>query len=1359
MATLIFLGSAMATQTAVGPWNKVTTVTSGLNNPSGITRDSSGNLYIAETGNHLIKKIDTSNNVTTVAGSTPGYQEGTGTNARFNSPEGITFNDLLWVADTTNNRVRSVRLDNNQTSTLAIGFSKPSGITKKGNTIYIADTNNHCIKRIFANSNSPQIVAGISGSGGFNNGTGTSAQFQNPKGIAEDDAGNLYIADTNNNRIRKIDISNNVTTVAGSTQGYQEGMGTNAKFDQPQGITVDSLGNLYVSDTNNSRIRKITPSGAVSTIAGDGTSNHTDGFGIYSQFQNPKGIAVDSSKNLYITEQQGYVRKMHSDKINITNITLAIPSGLITLTGNTTYTEMFGVLGSEIDTNSKILTYNGATATFNGHITGTGSFTKNGGGTLTLTGINTYTGGTTISSGVLNGPVQSWGLGNIVNNASLVANQGSNATFNGNITGTGSFTKNGSGTLTLTGTNTYTGDTIIGGGTLIGGNRAFGDVTTSSNIFIGGNTLIFDGDGDSYKALRGSGSFQKTGSGIFELLNTTSDYTASTIVNGGTLRGEATVFGNTTGITVNTGATFNLHNSNSLAASFAKTISGVGSFLKTGQGEINVTPTTMTGFSGITTVNEGILRGNVSSFGTALSITTTNTGLLTLSQSTAGSFSKMITGTGKVGIDGIGEITLTNTSNDYSGGTDITANSKLKGTALSSGCPFGTGPIENNGTLTLDQTSAGTLAMGITGTGTLVKNGTGTLTLSGANTYTGPTTVSDGTIELNGSTEPLNLNLSVATSTYKVNTNSPVSINNISGVNGSKLDVGGNIVTLNMETATTFAGNIIDSTNSTGGIIKEGDGVLTLSGTNTYDGRTIINDGEIKLTGSSAPLSLTLGGNYRIDNTATLPVISDVTWKMRDNGGSLSTGTLINDNATAVQMPAQIIVENNGSVTIENNVNKGDYFALVQGLYTFAATPILTVDPSLTLGGQKRFRLTRSPGLLALTVVSDSSNASDTQNHVSIQKTAAAGDAAVANSKSGADMGGGVETSADNLNTVAIASSFAKTAQNFLTMLLETKEARSQSPYAAMHGKSMNANTTSEPLRFTSKDKTFALWLGGFAMRAQNKETDKQEASHDHQEGIMVGAAWKNHKAKRYIGLSLGASVGELEIDTDKKYNSYLKTGLFAGYFSQGFLKEANWDLYGSFAHTQEAAQRPVRPNENQEILAHRDSKANRYSVGTQVGYIFYLKDTKKRKWTLKPYLGGEYASFERQACEERDAGQYNIKRAKLSFNHINAIAGLSLRYTVERKYFTWGMTLDVGSSFAVKKAKIQEKLFIGNITEDKGGIATESQTLAKETITPTLSLTLAPKDGHWKVTVKASASFQKDRQSQSIFAKVAYTF
>jgi uncharacterized repeat protein (TIGR02543 family) len=273
-----------------------------------------GNIYVADLSNHCIRKVTPEGVVTTLAGSggTFGYADGTGTEARFYSPTGVAVDadGIIYVADQANNRIRKVTPEGvvttfaGSTEGSADGtgteakFSHPRGVAvgADGN-IYVADTFNHRICKVTPEG----VVTTLAGGSGFGSvdGTGTAARFYQPSNVVEGADGNIYVA--NDSRVRKITPEGVVTTIAGSTSGYADGTGTEAKFyyNSECGVAVGADGNIYVADLQNRRIRKVTPEGVVTTIAGS-THGYADGTGTEAKFYSPRGIAVDADGNIYV---------------------------------------------------------------------------------------------------------------------------------------------------------------------------------------------------------------------------------------------------------------------------------------------------------------------------------------------------------------------------------------------------------------------------------------------------------------------------------------------------------------------------------------------------------------------------------------------------------------------------------------------------------------------------------------------------------------------------------------------------------------------------------------------------------------------------------------------------------------------------------------------------------------------------------------------------------------------------------------------------------------------------------------------------------------------------------------------------
>ncbi len=289
--------------------------------PGSIAMDGAGNLYVADASSNTIKKITTAGVVSTLAGSAgqAGSQDGTGDSARFNQPSGVTSDAAgnLYVSDTGNALIRKVTpagvvttvagsataRGNADGAGSAATFGSPSGIAiDSAGNVYVADSFNATIRKI-TSAGVVSTLAGSAGNRGSVNGTGSAALFNYPNGVAVDAAGNVYVADTFNSTIRKITPAGVVTTLAGlaGVSGAEDGTGLGAVFYQPYGLDVDASGNVYVADTGNNTIRRITPAGVVTTLAGvpgiAGLANGT-GSGLFNQ---PRSLVVDSG-NIYVAD-------------------------------------------------------------------------------------------------------------------------------------------------------------------------------------------------------------------------------------------------------------------------------------------------------------------------------------------------------------------------------------------------------------------------------------------------------------------------------------------------------------------------------------------------------------------------------------------------------------------------------------------------------------------------------------------------------------------------------------------------------------------------------------------------------------------------------------------------------------------------------------------------------------------------------------------------------------------------------------------------------------------------------------------------------------------------------------------------
>jgi trimeric autotransporter adhesin len=307
-----------------------------LSMPDGVAVDSAGNLYITDSYNNRIRKITAAGIISTVAGNgTQGYSGdgGLATEAQLYGPSGVAVDSAgnLYIADHVIDRIRKVTIAGMISTVVGNGtggFSGdgdlataarlflPTGVAvDSADNLYIADTGNNRIRKV----TTAGIISTVAGNGtpgsSGDGGLATAAQLDGPSGVAVDSAGNLYIADQGNvaigdpgsQRIRKVTTAGIISTVAGNgTRGFSGdgGLATAAQLNLPSGVVVDSEGNLYIADQGNSRIRKVTTAGIISTVAGKGTWGFSGdgGLATAARLFGPNGVAVDSAGNLYIAD-------------------------------------------------------------------------------------------------------------------------------------------------------------------------------------------------------------------------------------------------------------------------------------------------------------------------------------------------------------------------------------------------------------------------------------------------------------------------------------------------------------------------------------------------------------------------------------------------------------------------------------------------------------------------------------------------------------------------------------------------------------------------------------------------------------------------------------------------------------------------------------------------------------------------------------------------------------------------------------------------------------------------------------------------------------------------------------------------
>ena len=280
--------------------------------PEGIAVDAAGNVYVADHSNDCIRKITPAGVVTTLAGSVTGLQDGSGVAAKFNAPSSVAVDagGNVYVADAGNNRIRKITPAGMVSTIAGSGYVSAIyqplgvGVDAAGN-VYVADTYNNRILKLSSGGSS--LLAGSAtggpGSAGYADGTGAAARFDTPNGVVVDAAGNVYVTDPGNHALRKITPAGVVTTIAGGVQGFANGTGPAAQFNNLCGPAIDAAGNIFIADIGTNSVRKITPAGVVTTVAGSQTHDHVDGPVGTASFSNPFAVAVDAAGNIYVSDK------------------------------------------------------------------------------------------------------------------------------------------------------------------------------------------------------------------------------------------------------------------------------------------------------------------------------------------------------------------------------------------------------------------------------------------------------------------------------------------------------------------------------------------------------------------------------------------------------------------------------------------------------------------------------------------------------------------------------------------------------------------------------------------------------------------------------------------------------------------------------------------------------------------------------------------------------------------------------------------------------------------------------------------------------------------------------------------------
>ena len=870
-------------------------------------------------------------------------------------------------------------------------------------------------------------------------------------------------------------------------------------------------------------------------------------------------------------------------------------------------------------TNNGSLIFNQAVAgIFTGNIAGSGSVEISGGGTITLLGTNSYTGGTTVDSGSgLIGTTSNL-QGSIVNNGAIQFNQSTAGTYGGHMSGTGSVEVSGGNRITFSGTNTYTGGTTVDSGTtLIGSTFSLqGNFTNNGSVQFVDNVVVQDSL-HSYTPfslpyiysgnMTGTGNVELSGSGPVTFSGTNS-YTGGTTVDHG-----VTLTGGTLGIqgniTNNGWIVFN-ESPDVLAIPATGTYSGN----MTGSGGVQISGSSAVTFSGTNNYTGGTTVDSTASlFGTTSSLqgAITNNGFVQFNQTTSGTYSGNMTGTGAVTIGGSGPVTFAGT-NTYSGGTTINTGATLIGTTNSL-----QGLITDNGTVQFNQTTPGTFQSVISGTGGVFIGGVGPVTFSGNNTYTGGTTVGNG-------------------STFVVN-GSVVGTTNVNS--GGTLSGGGTL------------GNTI--INAGGTIYPNNSLLLVLATPLIATNATAETQSQSSVPGGG----LTINGNFQQSTGSTYSAHLNPSWSDRINVSgvaSISTGTNLNlvlDSGTySVGSHFQILTAAGG---LNGNYTSMTTSPLSQNIVfqqQYSANDLqLIVNSNIS-------PLAQTPNQAAVASVIDQSSATatgDFANAITQLTTLSSGQLSNAlNQLSGEIYSsiGAIERQTTTLELQLLSNRLAGLTGPGVPAVTSTQSNSGIRLVSKQAANPQSSNpTTSTP---TPSQMSWTTWGQGYGLGGNVGGDGNAGGLNYRLAGTLFGAEkWLDEATMiGVLGGYAGTSIGDRQNGSSAQINSY-QVGLYE-LRRMDSMYLSNVDAFGNDNYD---TSRPINFG-SVNTTASGKSSGNQWAHYTEAGTTMSFDDVK-----LQPFMGLQYMYLDQRGYTETGAGSLNLTTDNQIVNSLRQSFGARL--------------------------------------------------------------------------------------------------
>ena len=1088
--------------------------------------------------------------------------------------------------------------------------------------------------------------------------------------------------------------------------------------------------------------------------------------------------------------------------VNAFTGTVNVTGGVLHVNENNTFANLTGNGWTNI-ASGKTLSLTG-TGTYDGYLLNYGTLNVTNSLTLTgaSTGVNAFYGTVDVTGGTLNvnenntfAKLTGTGTTSIAAGKTLTLIE--TGTYGGYLTGTGTISHAGTTTLTGAniGVNAFAGTVDVTGGTLnVNENNTFAKLTgTGVTSIADGKTLTVTDNGTYDGIFDGSGTLNSTGAMTLTGNTVAYDLTMNVDGSGALNFNEHTLLAKLTGtgpVNIASGKILVLSSASNFT--YGGVLSGgdaTSTISKTGSG--TTTLTAASNFPGVVDVSAGTLSvNNNSTFFKLTGSGTTNIGggyTLTLNTNADFTYAGSFTGTGTLGVvigsgntaDFTGDISGFNGSIGLQAGTLKTLNlDPSRVTKAGNGSHI----AKFNAPTTLS--NAFTSANGQE----IFFEGGQTLTLNANNTLNGATTVRDSTT------------LSVSSAAQLGSTTTILNL-----ADNGRLSLAQGLATLNKPLYTTSNTGYLDLLGDT-----------TLSGTTTVNPGTTLETtvpsdktvtfsdlagsgglfrlqggGEVLATGSSPNLDIRNGtftvntGNYgandgvdvtignlgilKINSGASInffqpninppPVLLPrvLTLEFGDGsvGGSgpLTSGWIDNTaNSTAVDLPPTVNTTNDGTFTIGDTtlVHKDTKWKLVDGPYTGGDT--LSVDNNMTLGGMVSWDLVRDPTVLWMKISGDSLlPALTTTSSTAFGSSTEIGDQVIAQSFAVGKGSNDVMPDKESFRSFGRKlASFGNRLKSFINDPSSRKREESESIQA------MEASLEQPKIRLKTSDNFHNLWVGSLYTKGYNKKTEFTSESYDVQEGILVGSEWNDEKSRRFTGVTLGFTLGEHAVSSQKLYNTKFKTGIVGAYVSQSFFTTSEWDLYGTLSESRKFNQRVANPTTKPQLV-HSRSKSRQLFLGTQLNHIFKLIKNEEGKtlFSIKPLIGISTGHFKRPSYTEFDGGVLNIRRSTLKYTTRDIYAGLGIRRRLSTESYSIKITGEIKISKNLNNPKVQDSIYTAGTTER--GLLIKNQGASPYTINPTLDVIISPRSKAWKANLSARSSFDKSRTSYSFLARVVF--